>query len=196
MWPCIAGKLRRQSGSQGTTEGLPNREAALEELMLLWLANVNPAFTPFRELFEDAKLQKQPAYTKATATMPEYFATRPPVAPEIGSLLDALRAPMLASPDSLTGQLDFIREHWAEHLGAELRQILLAIDVLREEEIADLDAVSSGVARTTIVTVQPGFGAHGWVGDEYMGYEERVRHRRRWRAAPGATQADHQAPLE
>jgi hypothetical protein len=44
---------------QGTTDGLSNREAALEELMLLWLANINPAFTAFRELFEDTGLQQQ-----------------------------------------------------------------------------------------------------------------------------------------
>ena len=43
---------------------------------------------------------------------------------------------MLASPDSLTGQLDYIREKWSKYLGEDLRRILLAIDVLREEEIA------------------------------------------------------------
>ena len=39
----------------GSTDGLPHKEAALEELMLLWLANQNPAFRPFEELFDDAK---------------------------------------------------------------------------------------------------------------------------------------------
>jgi len=43
---------------------------------------------------------------------------------------------MLASPDSLTGQLDFIREHWAPYLGDDIKRILLAIDVLREEDVA------------------------------------------------------------
>ncbi len=182
----------------GTTEGLPNREAALEELMLLWLANVNPAFAPFRELFEDTKLQGQPAYKKTTATLPDYFATRPPVAPEIGSLLDALRAPMLASPDSLTGQLDYIREHWAEHIGTELKQILLAIDVLREEEIA-IWMQFHPAAPDQYRHGAPGFGGEGFVGDEYMGYEDEfvvgedgVRRRRRGRRYA----TDHQAPLD
>ena len=37
----------------GTTGGLPNRQIVLEELLLLWLANLNPAFAPFGELFDD-----------------------------------------------------------------------------------------------------------------------------------------------
>ena len=101
------------------TEGMPNREAAVEELLLLWLANINPAFKPFRELYSDASLREQTIYAKATQTMPEYFKTRPKMAPEVGSLLDALEAPMKASPDSLTGQLDFIREHWTTYVGAD-----------------------------------------------------------------------------
>ena len=44
-----------------TTEGLPHREAELEELLMLWLANQNPAFQPFRELFGDAELKEQTA---------------------------------------------------------------------------------------------------------------------------------------
>ncbi|HVW78132.1 MAG TPA: alpha-amylase family glycosyl hydrolase [Alloacidobacterium sp.] len=121
---------------RGTTEGLPNREAALEELMLLWLANINPAFQPFRELFEDTGLQQQTVYKNVTAALPDYLGTRPPVAPEIGSLYEALRAPMLASPGSLTGQLDYIRERWSKYIGADLKRILLAIDVVREEDLA------------------------------------------------------------
>ena len=32
----------------GATDGVPNREIALEELLMLWLANANPAFEPLR----------------------------------------------------------------------------------------------------------------------------------------------------
>src|SRR5690348_8586285 len=37
----------------GSTAGMPNKAAALEELLLLWSANRNEAFKPFEELFED-----------------------------------------------------------------------------------------------------------------------------------------------
>jgi glycosidase len=164
------GQITAAEWLKGTTEELTNRETALEELLLLWVANINPAFKPFRELFEDKELKQDTIYQKVTETFPDYFSTRPQVDPEIGSLLDALRAPMLASPESLTGQLDFIREHWSKHLGEDLKRVLLAIDVLREEDIAiwmrfhppGPDQFRHGA---------PGFG-EGFVGDEYVGFEQ------------------------
>src|SRR5690606_25864824 len=36
----------------GETAGVPNRQVLLEELLMLWLENLNPAFSPFRELFD------------------------------------------------------------------------------------------------------------------------------------------------
>ncbi len=156
----------------GSTDGLPNREAAFEEVLLLWLANANPAFKPFRQLFEDASLAKEvPAYKTVTTSLPSYFETRPKLSPEVGTLLDALVAPMLASPDSLTGQLDYIRTHWEQHLGPELKRALLAIDVLREEDIAIWmrfnPAGPDNHRHGAFGTAHEGF-----VGDEYVGFDE------------------------
>lgn len=179
---------------EGMTDNLPNREAALEEMLLLWLANANTAFSPFRELFEDAGLKQRTVYKEVIADFPDYFLTRPPVAPEIGSLLDALRAPMLASPDSLTGQLDFIREHWGKHLGEDVRRVLLAVDILREEDIAIwMRFHPPGPGRGA--QGEPKWQAHGFVGDEYVGFDgdfvigpDGVRR-------PRVYASDHQAPL-
>src|SRR6185437_11867268 len=140
--------LRRHADSEQVekllrifTERFPNTpvyrgKMTVEEWLLLWLANINPAFKPFRELYSDTPLREQTMYGKATEALPEYFKTRPKLTPQAGSLLDALQAPMKASPDSLTGQLDFIREHWKPYLGADLKRVMLAIDTLREEDIA------------------------------------------------------------
>ena len=46
----------------GTTDGISNREVALEELLMLWLANGNAAFAPYGELFDDRKLEDGTAY--------------------------------------------------------------------------------------------------------------------------------------
>ncbi|MGB7135227.1 MAG: alpha-amylase family glycosyl hydrolase [Acidobacteriaceae bacterium] len=119
-----------------STEGLSHREAVLEELMLLWLANQNPAFRPFRELFDDTKLAQSTAYKQVTAQLGSYFATRPATGMGRGNLIDLLRAPIEAAPDSLSGQLAWIRENWAPYLGESFRKVLLATDVLKEEEIA------------------------------------------------------------
>jgi hypothetical protein len=195
-FPTIAvyrGKLTADEWLKGTTNGISNREIAFEEMLLLWIANSNPAFAPFRILFEDQALTKQTAYKNVTESLPKFFATRPPIAPALGSLLDALRAPMLASPDSLTGQLDFITENWSEYIGEDLKRVLLAIDVLREEEVAiwmrfhpaGPDNHRHGA---------PGRGGEGFVGDEYIGFESEfvtgpdgVRRRR--------YATDYQAPL-
>jgi hypothetical protein len=165
------GELTAAEWLQGTSDGLPNREAALEELMLLWLANINPAFAPFRELFEDSGLKRDTIYPAVTTTLPDYFTTRPLVSPEIGTLLDALRAPFLASPDSLTGQLDFIREHWAKYLGEDLRRVILAIDVIREEDLAIwMRFHPPGPDRHR--HGPPGRGNEGFIGDEFVGFDQ------------------------
>ena len=122
---------------------MPNREAALEEILLLWLANQNRAFSPFKELFDDQKLGTATDYQKVTAELGAYFAGRPAIPLDEGnpnsekvSLLDMLKAPLLAAPDSLNGQLAFLRQNWSNLLGDNVRRLLLAVDVLKEEETA------------------------------------------------------------
>src|SRR5581483_4618758 len=187
------GKMAPAEWLAKSTEGMPNREAALEELLLLWLANINPAFKPFRELFADEPLRSGTIYAKATKTLPEYFKTRPKLAPEVGSLLDALQAPMKASPDSLTGQLDFIRTKWAPYLDTDLKKLLLAIDTVREEEIA-IWMLFHPPGPDWHRHGPSGRGGEGFVGDEYIGFEDQwyidAEGRRRRRYA-----ADYQAPL-
>ncbi|WP_263353107.1 alpha-amylase family glycosyl hydrolase [Acidicapsa acidisoli] len=165
------GKVTGAEWLAGASDGLSNREAALEELMLLWLTNRNPAFGTFRELFDDRDLKVRTQYESVTAALPAYFETRPPLSPEVGSLIKALSAPMLASPDSLAGQLDFIREHWAKYLGEDLRRVLLAIDVIKEEDLAIWMRFNPpGPDRHRHAA--PGFGGEGFVGDEYVGFDD------------------------
>ena len=180
------GKVTEKEWLERASEGMPNREAALEEMMLLWLANLNPAFTTFRKLFDDRELKKATVYEGVTLKLPEYFVTRPKMTPAEGTLLDVLMAPMLASPDSITGQLEYIRVHWAEHLG-DLDKLLLAIDTLREEERA-----------LWLLYHPPERGKHGhgegggnlgFEGDEYTAFNDSLRRRRRYAH-------DYQAPLE
>ncbi len=175
------------------SEGIQNHEVAFEELTLLWLANTNPAFAPFKILFDDQALASTTSYPETISILPDYFKTRPLVETGLGTLLEALRAPMLASPDSLTGQLEYIREHWSPVLGDDQGRLLLAIDVLREEEIAiwmqfhppgDVWHRHGDSGRTT----------EGFVGDEYVGFdqEDTLRHSDR---SQRRYAEDYQAPL-
>jgi hypothetical protein len=165
------GEVTAAEWLKGQTDGIPNREAALEELFLLWLANTNPAFARFRELFEDADLKRKTVYKQVTSTFSSYFGTRPPLSPEAGSLLDALRAPMLASPDSLTGQLEYIRQRWSNYLGEGLRRVLLAVDILREEDIA-IWLRFHPPGPDWHRHAAPGWGMAGFVGDEFIGFDK------------------------
>ena len=46
----------------GYTQGVPNSELVIEEMLMLWLANSNPAASPFSELFETEDLLANTAY--------------------------------------------------------------------------------------------------------------------------------------
>lgn len=79
------------------------REALLEELIVLWVANQNPAVAPLRELFDDAPLATEPSYLEVLALLIELLAAvRLPDGP---SLLAALRRPVELAPTSLEDQL-------------------------------------------------------------------------------------------
>jgi glycosidase len=124
----------------GSTDGVAHREVALEEMVLLWMANRNPAFQPFIELFDDSKLAEESIYRKATKSLPEYFATRPliPVSDsEKMDLFHLLLAPLVDAPDSLQDQLAMIRAKWTKLLGDVLdRFLMIAGEVLHEEDLA------------------------------------------------------------
>ncbi len=130
-----------------------NREAALEELLLLWLANVNPAFRQFGELFDDTELVAGSAYEDVIAGLTAFFETMPPFGPDDQPLVDLLRAPALASPDSLAGQLRFVRERWGlilSRLGGRFGdRLLLSLDVLAEDERARWMRFHGAVAATS-----------------------------------------------
>ena len=124
----------------GSTDGTPHRAAAMEEMMLLWMANRNQAFLPFEELFKDSKLAEKTVYRRVAEQFPAYFATRPLV-PIAGAapvnLFDLLRAPAVSAPGSLSEQLSVILVKWKSLLGESLeRFLLIAGDILHEEDLA------------------------------------------------------------
>ena len=135
----MRGEQTPQEWLGGSTSGIPHREAALEELLLLWTANRNEAFQPFEELFAEKPLAEQTVYQQVTQKLPEYFATRPLI-PLPGAkpmnLVELLRAPAAAGK-SLREQLDLVRQMWKPLLGDLLdRHLQIAGEILHEEELA------------------------------------------------------------
>ncbi len=131
-----AGRLSPEEYVAGEAGGQANRVTALEELILLWLANANPAFAPFHELFADERLAAGTAYARVPGLARDFFAGLPGFGPEGQNLIDMLRSPALAFPDSLAGQLRYMRERWGLLLGRFLERLLVAGDLIREDEKA------------------------------------------------------------
>ncbi len=124
----------------GRTARPEPRPARLEELILVRVANENPALGPLRELVDDRPLERVTRYRDAIAGLEVAFADGPRMGPNGLSLIELLRAPARHSPTSLAGQLRYIREHWAGILGDALAALMarmdLALGVIAEEERA------------------------------------------------------------
>ena len=116
-----------------STNGIQNRENVLEELLLYWLENQNPALKPFKELFESPDLTSNPHFEFALHTIRQVFAEELKFGPENQSLVDMLLSPSIAVPNDLSGQLEYIREKWSSLLGSFLYRLLIGLDVLKEE---------------------------------------------------------------
>src|SRR5262245_57554573 len=130
------GRLTAGQWLAGSSGGASHRAVALEEILLLALANRNPAFSVFDELFDETPVASRTDYRRLVDGLHAYFETRPRYGPENQNLVDLLQAPARASPTDLGGQLAFIRDRWGHLLGGELRRLLVALDALREEAIA------------------------------------------------------------
>ncbi|HSN95160.1 MAG TPA: alpha-amylase family glycosyl hydrolase [Anaerolineaceae bacterium] len=117
-----------------STSGVPNREIALEEMITAWLNNKNPAASSLKDFFDDESLKKRSAYDQVQGGIQNFFSQMPVFGPDNQDLISMLRAPAIAVPDSLKGQLEYMREHWGKLLGEFLLALLGSLDMLREEE--------------------------------------------------------------
>jgi glycosidase len=116
--------------------GVSHRETSLEEMLMLYLANANPAFGPYRELFDDEELRRTTAYEPIISGLQTFFASLPPFGPGQETLIEILLSPSRRAPNSLQAQLEYLLERWGAVLGEALVQrILRSIDYVREEAI-------------------------------------------------------------
>jgi len=128
------GKSTLEDYLYGKTGEKPHAEVILEEMILLYFANFNPAFAPFRELFDDKDLKERTAYSQVLTELEKIFRTEKGFGPQNQTIFDLLRAPILASPNSLEGQLEYIKKHWGLILSDKfLIKILGAGDFIKED---------------------------------------------------------------
>lgn len=117
----------------GTTNNVPNRELLLEELIMLWLEVENPALENYGELFNEKSLTGDIRFAKILTEIQAFFGTQPLFGPRNVSLISLLRSPAIEVPESITGQLEYIRENWSILLGDYLYKLLTSLDLIKEE---------------------------------------------------------------
>jgi hypothetical protein len=130
------GEDSAQDYLKAATAGVEHRQTTLEELLLLHITNLNPATQPYKELFDDRTLQTETAYEQLVRQLSDFFDNQPGFGGKGSSetLIQVLRAPALASPHSLAGQLEFLLNRWGALLGDALAlRLLRGMDYVREE---------------------------------------------------------------
>ncbi len=112
----------------------PRRDGSICEVLLLRLSMSNPAMKALQPLFDDREIRTHSSYLTQVESFHTYLKEQPPFPGTGRDLVTFLYAPIVASPDSLEGQLAHIREVWAPFLPAFLlRQLVVATGVLKEE---------------------------------------------------------------
>ena len=131
-------RSRKQAASylDDLTDGVSNRAVLLEELIMLWLANMNPAFARYDDLFAHDTLKRDSAYQDIIDRLVFFFDAQPPFKDDL-PLIALLRAPALRHPDSLDAQLQFIEERWLRGVPALRNYRVRALnsrDFIKEEQ--------------------------------------------------------------
>ncbi len=134
--PVYQGEMEASAFLEGTSDGTPNTLIALEEMLLLWITNRNPAVEDYSELFDDRDLIQATIYRQIIEKLQKFFQHEPHFGPDDQDLYTMLRSPAIEEPYSLMAQLEYIRRKWGAFLGRYLYRLLCSIDLIREESKA------------------------------------------------------------
>ncbi|MGB7874470.1 MAG: alpha-amylase family glycosyl hydrolase [Anaerolineales bacterium] len=130
------GEVPEQAYLNAASDKVSHRELSLEDLLFLYITNLNPATKPYKELHDDEALENTSAYEQVVEKLRDYLEGQPGFDGQSAgeSLIQILLAPALASPNSLAGQLEFVIKKWGALLGDDFVQRLLrGIDYVKEE---------------------------------------------------------------
>ncbi len=108
-----------------------NLEAQFEEMLILWLNNLNPAYEKLRELFDDSVLFHT-SYIEIFDNLLSFFETQK-ITKLKDNLLEILMEPQKVEPDNVFGQLQFIKKKWGLQLQEIEDKMLLGLDLIKED---------------------------------------------------------------
>jgi len=106
----------------------------LIEFIINFLLNQNSAFSKYEELFDNSELLENPAYPNIMDSLTDFFENKPLFGAGNLNLINLLQKPMEESPNSIQGQLEYIKIHWSSLIGDELLSLLKGLDLIKEEQ--------------------------------------------------------------
>src|SRR6056297_103454 len=132
--PVYSGNESAEEHLHKTDQQRPNTEVYLEEMLLVWLSNLNPALKLYHELIDDTALTTESNYKQVVKTAYLFFEQLPGVGDTALNLIDFLQVPAHEAPHSILAQLNYVVSHWKEYLGPYAEKLLRGIDYLKEEQ--------------------------------------------------------------
>ncbi len=176
------GKLSTFDYLNSYTEDRPNTVITLEELLLLYFANFNPANKNAKEFFNEEYFVNKEIYTSAVDLLDKFFEKEKPFGPDEQDIFTFLKTPILNNPEDIESQLDFIRVKWKVLITDKFsNRILTGKDLIRED--TRFDTFGGGGGTPTIAPSYKGkmgdaemlaIGKSGYkyAVDSYLDYEE------------------------
>ncbi len=114
----------------------PNTETSLEEMIMLFFANFNPANKDIIELFDENYFTNKELYLNTISNLEEFFKKEKPFGPDNQDVITMLKTPILNNPLDIEGQLEFIKTKWKVLIEEKFaNRILITYDLKREEII-------------------------------------------------------------
>ncbi|MCF7915167.1 MAG: alpha amylase catalytic subunit [Spirochaetaceae bacterium] len=132
--PVYSGEETAKEHLHKTDQERPNTEIYLEEMLLVWLSNLNPALKLYHELIDDTALTTESNYKQVVKTAYLFFEQLPGVGDTALNLIDFLQVPAHEAPHSILAQLNYVVGHWTNYLGPYAEKLLRGIDYLKEEQ--------------------------------------------------------------
>lgn len=143
-FPCsevYTGKTAAGAYLQGFTGQHAHKHMVLEEAMMLFFANFNPANTKLKELFDVSHLKDPELFRQMMDQLEDFFETQPPFGPDNQDIFDLFKTPILSHPHDISKQLDYIMERWQSFIPEHIyTQLLRSKDLLKEDVRFDTTA--------------------------------------------------------
>ena len=145
-------ELTEKEYLNGYTESISNREILLEELILLYLENKNPAFQRIKEFFDENYLEQKKSYRTAISTLKEFFNNDDlKIGLTSSDMFDFLSRPFYTHGNSIWEQLEYIKNEWGIFIDRKLLMKIQSSKDLFTESIKFEPTFGGGGGAPTIV---------------------------------------------